>query len=548
MKVQFTDTRTGAELALCRTCSDFMAFAVNVSLRDRPFIVGKPYRNAFVTVLFQSSWLGKINPFWVKLFKCKGAEITLDEARGLFKPQLLIPLDRRPSQNRDKFETGARNPWSRRQKSARPLRSSNVKGSNDYSRVGTASYVGQYASWGLYTTSHQVAVRQTIESSVKTPGFKSIKKIDRPWNNYSYTVSVGNEASGTYGYSTPGSYVQASGYLRGGTYQGLRIIDLWPYTVYSNKTANAALTKALSRAKSMSVNLGQTYAERKQTVGLVTKSLNRLLSLALALKKGDVKHARRLINGFQGKDRYTAVPVFNSTGTHIIGRRYVHIRKSHRPKVEKKTFADLWLEFQYGWRPLLSDIYGSCELIANTYHLAKPMRVSAKVDLNKVTSFSTIGGKERIQLDVEDRSRVLLEFLEPSEWTNFMSKTGIGNPALLAWELVPFSFVVDWAIPVGTYLNNLDALTGLNFRRMSTTTTTHVTLSSTMMNWKSGAYTHTYSGGDLSLKQGKKSRVISYTPPLPPLPSFSPSMGVERSLSAISLLTQIFSRGKTSMK
>jgi hypothetical protein len=39
--------------------------------------------------------------------------------------------------------------------------------------------------------------------------------------------------------------------------------------------------------------------------------------------------------------------------------------------------------------------------------------------------------------------------------------SGISNPALVAWELVPFSFVADWFVPVGDWLKQLDALLGL---------------------------------------------------------------------------------------
>jgi hypothetical protein len=40
---------------------------------------------------------------------------------------------------------------------------------------------------------------------------------------------------------------------------------------------------------------------------------------------------------------------------------------------------------------------------------------------------------------------------------------GLTNPALLAWELVPFSFVLDWLLPIGDWLSSLDATVGLQF-------------------------------------------------------------------------------------
>lgn len=38
---------------------------------------------------------------------------------------------------------------------------------------------------------------------------------------------------------------------------------------------------------------------------------------------------------------------------------------------------------------------------------------------------------------------------------------GLTNPAEVAWEVVPFSFVIDWFIPVGNFLSSLDSLVGV---------------------------------------------------------------------------------------
>jgi hypothetical protein len=40
------------------------------------------------------------------------------------------------------------------------------------------------------------------------------------------------------------------------------------------------------------------------------------------------------------------------------------------------------------------------------------------------------------------------------------SRMGLVNPLSIAWEVVPFSFVVDWFLPVGNFLENLTSLAG----------------------------------------------------------------------------------------
>jgi len=39
---------------------------------------------------------------------------------------------------------------------------------------------------------------------------------------------------------------------------------------------------------------------------------------------------------------------------------------------------------------------------------------------------------------------------------------GLYDPLSVAWELVPFSFVADWFIPIGTYLDNLAAIPNIS--------------------------------------------------------------------------------------
>lgn len=41
---------------------------------------------------------------------------------------------------------------------------------------------------------------------------------------------------------------------------------------------------------------------------------------------------------------------------------------------------------------------------------------------------------------------------------------GLTNPAALAWELFPLSFVIDWFIPIGSFLDGLSTSLGMEFR------------------------------------------------------------------------------------
>jgi hypothetical protein len=51
-----------------------------------------------------------------------------------------------------------------------------------------------------------------------------------------------------------------------------------------------------------------------------------------------------------------------------------------------------------------------------------------------------------------------------------LNQLGLLNPLSFAWEITPWSFVVDWLIPIGPVLSALTAPVGLNFISGSTAT------------------------------------------------------------------------------
>jgi hypothetical protein len=123
--------------------------------------------------------------------------------------------------------------------------------------------------------------------------------------------------------------------------------------------------------------------------------------------------------------------------------------------------------------PLLTDVKKGAEALAQ-HHLGHPQRftVSRKhvfdvTDLLKVTSAANGGG---VNTDTRfavykrtTRVKIYLEVVNPNLHT--IQQMGLTNPLVVAWELIPFSFVADWFIQVGDYLTALTALQGLTVRK-----------------------------------------------------------------------------------
>lgn len=126
-----------------------------------------------------------------------------------------------------------------------------------------------------------------------------------------------------------------------------------------------------------------------------------------------------------------------------------------------KRWANEWLEYTYGWVPLLGDIYNACEEMQRTNDNKLWFEASGKSDL-------TIGGK--VDYNIEGRPFKVQPRLGPSSKCGVRLKVKMTvprsnediarwtslNPLSIAWELLPYSFVVDWFYDIGGYMRDLE--------------------------------------------------------------------------------------------
>lgn len=201
--------------------------------------------------------------------------------------------------------------------------------------------------------------------------------------------------------------------------------------------ARLAFTRAVAQLKNQSVNLSQAFAERAQTARLVEGNAMRIAKSILELRKGNLKGAAAALGIKRGV----------SHASREIGER--------------------WLELQYGWKPLLSDVYGSMVALHNA-DMDNPNRyyVSVKGNASEKISFPVDdpnyngGYHVRGYCSGSIRAFVRGDYKLDNPVLAQASSLGLTNPLAIAWELTPWSFVADWFLPVGNYLNNLDATVG----------------------------------------------------------------------------------------
>jgi len=419
---------------------------------------------------------------------------------------------------------------------------------------GTVS--GGFRSWrynyGTTNTAYDMItlVEAGSITSVRTPGFKTKRRDELPFNPFSYSYNNTTYKPGSNS-SSDGRFVEI-GYVRA----MVTIHNQLPLLVANESDADVrARNSLLKQFSNMSVNLAQTYAERKQTVNMLTKTVNRLASAAIAIRRGKLVHAQNLFRGnrpsngsFLGKNDFGYKHRKQEAWENRGGDR---VWKDIKPSPD--NLANHWLEFSYGWRPLLNDIYGCAELLANTYYRKRPtvyrstgrdqkQRFGYMVCSTQLSSPSGFA-KEVANSTAQAEVKYVVEYIEDSQFLAMMSAVGLHQPWLLAWELLPYSFVVDWVLPIGTYVKNMSATRGMLFVRGTKSVKLSGTHSTTWQNVNiTAANVQVPSGLGRDITLESKVRTVLTGFPSPPIPTLRMPSELNQLLSGLALLTQAFKR------
>lgn len=277
-----------------------------------------------------------------------------------------------------------------------------------------------------------------------------------------------------------------------------------------------AVTKFYSDLADIKLNLGQVLAERKQTIDLIATTAGRIANAYSSLRRGR--------NPFTGSI------------------------------VNRNDASKYWLEYTYGWTPLLSDVYAAMEIekvspppvhykksrtgnqssgpyLAKQIHIysSPPSWNSLNIDFNYYHDKRLEKYRICISADVS--------VSDPS--VAFAQQLGLTNPALLAWELMPYSFVVDWFLPIGGWLSAQQALLGLSLSRTSVTRT-YVCITDGHAEVIPGENSYAY--GEEKYSSFEKYKTRSLDIPNLPLPRPKNPLSVSHALSSLALLQQVFGR------
>lgn len=135
-------------------------------------------------------------------------------------------------------------------------------------------------------------------------------------------------------------------------------------------------------------------------------------------------------------------------------------------KTKAKAPADLWLEYTFGWVPLVEDIGAAVGVLQGS---PKYERVRGAKSATWTVDAPWDGGSSATTFaELTTVCSGGIRITNPN--LLLANQLGFVNPAAVAWDAVPFSFVVDWFIPVGKFLNSFTTDLGFGIEEPMVTT------------------------------------------------------------------------------
>lgn len=284
-------------------------------------------------------------------------------------------------------------------------------------------------AWGLYQ-----------ESSVRVPNFHQLLKTGArlPINPYSW-YRIDGQSPLALTYNGPRTEREARGFSTFGVAatDGYFAEAYRSSIVTRDKAYKMAENRLLSKIRNQDIDLGVSVGEFRETAQFVSQALVSAAKAVRQLRRGDVYGAFAVVRDKRGFDQWRDVP---------------------------DATAKTWLAYKYALTPLMSDVYGAVEAVRKGREAYKDIytaRTSTSIPIS--CEVSTYNGWYKNSCKGRHRVKGEVRFRVANPMFRVFDQLGLTNPAAIAWELVPLSFVADWFLPIGETLRGVMPPMGIDF-------------------------------------------------------------------------------------
>jgi hypothetical protein len=191
---------------------------------------------------------------------------------------------------------------------------------------------------------------------------------------------------------------------------------------WNNPLEYKLLAKLIKKVKGHSYNVGVSLAEVDKFSSGVVSTVKQLGFGAADLASGRFESFARRFGTYPPKSGITR-------------------------KLRVSDISGRFLEMRYAWTPAIQDIFAASEAFEALSNGPRKQIIRAG------QQFATT--KDYVGTWVDGTTSLVIRrsyTYEAYEELGALRQMGLGNPASILWERIPYSFVLDWFIPIGTYL------------------------------------------------------------------------------------------------
>lgn len=243
--------------------------------------------------------------------------------------------------------------------------------------------------------------------------------------------------------------ISAGGYLVSGG------ID-WascPMPTLDESIRNQAMIQCLGNVNKTEADAGAFMGEWGKTKSLHRDVLNSLYKLMTQHASVKTKRART-----------RRVPVYDERGLPLFTKRGKPVYKfiheegstSFKSSNASKNLANTYLAVRMGILPLLSELEGALKALCsgNPKRLTARGMVSTQAQTNGTSSISVGDGSYDLVISITRTLDIRFGILyQTDSISRLAAQFGLTRPLSSAWELLPWSFVADWLVDVGGWLD-----------------------------------------------------------------------------------------------
>lgn len=289
-------------------------------------------------------------------------------------------------------------------------------------------------SWGFFS-----------ESSGSTPSFHALKKAgvrlpmhDYLWTRFDAKGNVYDSYNGfvsqrnAMGFSTFRDALLSANITCSAGNVSVRCKGL-------SEIENILKNRLLQKVRDSQVDLGVALGETRETAAFIASAMSKAAIGYRQLRRGDISSAVSTMTG-RHNDLWRDIP---------------------------GVAANSWLAYAYGLRPLVNDVYSAARALERSRRPISDVKTVRASEYGTLSGVAEFKPNHATRYSVTCRGGVACRGAVTFRVTNPVLRTldqcGVVNPLSVAWELVPFSFVVDWFIPVGRFITEIVPPQGVDF-------------------------------------------------------------------------------------